>query len=85
MARIVRVDTLDNTTLDIELSNGNLILFDITKLLREDSSYAQLGKWTLLPRPLTDGERIFWKDGPSLSLEEIFEMLEREEEKEESV
>ncbi len=76
MARIVRVDTLDNATLDIELNNGSLILFNLTRLLREDSGYEQLGKWTLLPRPLTDGERIFWKDGPSLSLEEIFKMLE---------
>lgn len=76
MARIVRVDTLDNATLDIELSNGNLILFDISRLLREDSSFAQLYKWTLLPRPLTDGVRIFWENGPSLSLEEIFKMVE---------
>ena len=83
MVRIVRVDTLDNGTLDIELNNGNLILFDITKLLREDSSYTQLNKWDLLPRPLTDGKRIFWKNGPSISLEEIFEILESGEEKNE--
>ncbi len=81
MARIVRVDTLDNCTLDIELSNGNLILLDITRLLREDSSFARLNRWTLLPRPMTDGVRIYWEQGPNLSLEEIFKMVESGEEK----
>ena len=39
---MTRVDTLDNATLDIELSNGHLILFSMKRLLKENLAYAPL-------------------------------------------
>ena len=75
MLTITRVDTLDNQTLDIELSNGNLILFNIRPLLEKNPDYACLQEKTLLPRPQTDGAGVFWRDGPRLALDEIFALL----------
>lgn len=75
MVRIDSVNTLDNSTVDIVLSNGNLILLDIGPLLAGDPAWAGLNAQALLPRPSTDGECIFWQDGPSLSLQEIFALL----------
>lgn len=79
MSEIIRVDTLDNQTLDIELSNGNLILFNLASLLKGDPDYAGLGREEVLPRPQTDGRSVFWRDGPRLGLEEIMERLTRQE------
>lgn len=79
MLQIIRVDTLDNQTLDIEFSNGNLILLDINPLLCRDDAYTALSREKLLPRPLTDGNRIYWQDGPILGLEEIFILLGSQE------
>lgn len=75
MVRIDSVNTLDNRTLDIVLSSGSLILLDISPLLEGHPAWAALREQPLLPRPNTDGERIFWPDGPSLSLPEIFGLL----------
>lgn len=79
MPRIIRVDTLDNQTLDIEFSNGNLILFNLAPLLKGNSDYACLGREALLPKPQTDGLSIFWHDGPRLGMEEIMAQLARQE------
>jgi len=80
MPSIVRVDTLDNQTLDIELSNGNLILLNIVPLLQGNGAYTALSRQKLLPRPQTDGKKIFWaNNGPYLELEEIFALLGRQE------
>lgn len=75
MLKIIRVDTLDNQTLDIELSNGNLILFNLRPLLEGDPAYAELRREALLPRPKADGLSVFWRDGPSLTLGEILTQL----------
>lgn len=75
---ITRVDTLDNQTLDIELSNGSLILFNLRPLLDEDPAYACLRAEALLPRPRTDGKSIFWPGGPRLALGEIMTLLNRQ-------
>jgi len=79
LLRITRVDTVDDWTLDIELSNGHLILFDMQQLLGSDSAYAILQKSEVLPRPSTDGQSIYWRDGPRLSLEKIMTLLNRQD------
>ncbi len=75
MVQITRVDILDGQTLDIELSNGHLILFDTRHLPQGNHSYDSLRDMELLPRPGTDGKSIFWRDGPEIALEEIFNWL----------
>ena len=66
MLQITRVDIVDGQTLDIELSNGHLILFDTRCLPETDRSYDSLWDLELLPRPHTDGQNIFWQNGPGL-------------------
>lgn len=75
MLQITRVDILDGQTLDIELSNGHLILFDTQRLPRTDHSYDSLRDLELLPRPNTDGQNIFWQDGTRIALAEILGWL----------
>jgi len=75
MLQITRVDIIDGQTLDIELSNGHLILFDTQRLPEADHSYDSLRNLEVLPRPNTDGQSVFWQDGPRISLEDILRWL----------
>ena len=75
MLQITRVDILDGQTLDIELSNGHLILFDTRRLPKEDRSYDSLRALELLSRPGTDGRSVYWRDGPRIELTKIMELL----------
>ncbi len=75
MVQIVRVDTVDGSTLDIELNNGHLILFDMDSLLQENPAYQPLQGKEVLSRPKTDGQKIFWDEGPQLTLAEILMLL----------
>ncbi len=75
MLLITRVDILDGQTLDIQLSNGHLILFDTRSLPKSDHTYDSLRDLESLPRPSTDGRYIFWQDGPRIALADILEWL----------
>ncbi len=75
MLHITRVDILDGLTLDIQLSNGHLILFDTRSLPESDHTYDSLRDLEGLPRPSTDGQSIFWRDGPRIALADILEWL----------
>ncbi len=79
MLKIVRVDIVDGQTLDIELSNGHLILFDTQRLPQTDHSYDGLRDMETLPRPMTDGQNVFWPGGPRLPLAEIMQRLSMQE------
>lgn len=79
MLKINRVDVVDDWTLDIELSNGHLILFDTRRLAEIDPAYASLRKLEVLPRPSTDGQSVYWQDGPRLGLSEIMTLLNRQD------
>ena len=75
MLYITRADTLDDAMLDIELSNGHLILFSLKTLLEENPAYAPLQGRLPLPRPINEGRSLRWENGPVLSLEEILTLL----------
>lgn len=75
MLQITRVDIVDGQTLDIELNNGHLILFDTRNLPKIDHSYDSLRDLEVLPRPTTDGQNIFWQDGPRIALGDILHWL----------
>lgn len=75
MLQITRVDILDGQTLDIELNNGHLILFDTRRLPNADHRYDSLRDLELLPRPSTDGRDIFWRNGARIALAEILGWL----------
>ena len=75
MLLITRVDILDGQTLDIQLNNGHLILFDTQRLPESNHAYDSLRNLEGLPRPNTDGQSIFWQDGPRIALEDILQWL----------
>lgn len=75
MLHITRVDVVDSQTLDIELSNGHLILFDMRHIMETDPAYNYLRNLQVLPRPTTDGKSIFWSNGPRLNLSKIMAHL----------
>lgn len=77
MLQITRIDVVDDWTLDIELNNGHMILFDTRRLAETDAAYAVLLKLEVLPRPSTDGQSVYWPDGPRLELREIMTLLSR--------
>ena len=77
MAKIVRVDALDSDVIDVQFANGQVVLLDMTPK-RHDPAFAALWEQNAIVYPRTDGTRVFWLDtngGPSVSLDEIFEML----------
>ncbi len=75
MLQITRVDILDGQTLDIELNNGHLILFDTRRLPQYNIDYDSLQALETLPRPQTDGDSVFWRDGPRIALTDILKWL----------
>lgn len=75
MLKIVRVDIVDGQTLDIELNNGHLILFDTRRLPKSEQPYGVLQNLEVLPRPMTDGQSVFWPDGPRLALIDLLRWL----------
>ena len=75
MLEITRVDIVDGQTLDIELSNGHLILFDTRNLPKTNHDYDSLQALDVLPRPNTDGRSIYWENGPWIALDKIIEWL----------
>ena len=71
--KIVRVEALDehSQSISVELENGSIIILELTSKL-DDPLIAQIRE---LSRPRTDGNRVYWTNGASLSLDELLEML----------
>ena len=75
MPRIIRVDVLDDDTLDIELSNGNLILFKLRSAAQGSRDFADAMPQIAGRNPVTDGVSVYWAGGPSLTLDQILELM----------
>lgn len=66
LLQITRVDIVDDWTLDIELSNRHLILFDMRQLMKSDPAYSLLWDREVLPaqvptdRAFTGGTALGW-------------------------
>lgn len=71
---IVKVGALDGDCFDVTLSNGHTILLELGKRINEPP-FARLIENHLFDRPQTDGQRLYWVDGPSFTVVEIFDML----------
>jgi hypothetical protein len=74
--KIVRVEALDeqSQSISVELENGSIILLELSPKL-SNPLFAQIRE---LSRPKTDGARVYWSNGASLTLNEIMEMLTSE-------
>ncbi len=75
MLKIVRVGGLDDEKVDIEFSNGSIVLLNMKTKMNEPY-FSVLREDNLLCYPRTDGERVYWRCGPSLTVAEIFEILQ---------
>jgi predicted 2-oxoglutarate/Fe(II)-dependent dioxygenase YbiX len=80
MAKIRSVTTcagdgagLTGTLLDIHFHNGQSLLLSL-KSRQDDPAFLRLYREGELFRPKTDGDVIYWQDGPRLTLEEVMNM-----------
>lgn len=83
MAKIIYVATCADpgggvfrTLLDIHFDNGQILLLSLIEK-QSDPAFLSLYQKGELNRPKTDGESVYWKDGPRLFLHEILEMARR--------
>ncbi len=77
MPTIVRVGALEGgDKLDIQLSNDSVILLDIKALLRYPR-FSALAEDDRVLYPRTDGDTVYWRNGPSLTLDEMIELLKK--------
>lgn len=72
--RIVKVEALDDQSncISVKLENGSIAILELT-VRHGDPLFAEIKN---LSRPKTDGERIYWSNGASLTVEDIIKMLE---------
>lgn len=73
-SKILRVEAFDGDAFGITLESGHTILLELGDRLHEPASAALIESGDFC-KPYTDGERLCWPGGMSLSLQEILEML----------
>lgn len=71
---IIRVGALDGDTFGVTLESGHSILLELGSRIHEPA-FAALIQSGAFCKPATDGEKIYWPGGMSLTLKEIVEML----------
>ena len=72
---IVRVDALDerSDSISVELENGSIVILEFISK-HSNPLFAGIKDLSL---PKTDGERVYWANGASLTLDEIMERLQK--------
>jgi len=72
--KIVSVGALDGDSFGITLESGHTILLELGSRI-EEPTFAALVENGDFCKPRTDGKRIYWPGGASITLGEILEML----------
>ncbi len=72
--KIINVGALDGDTFGITLESGHTILLELGDRIHEPAFAALIASGDFC-KPRTDGEKIYWSGGMSLTLKEIIEML----------
>lgn len=73
-ARIVRVGAVARDSLDIDLSNGSILLLSV-ELILSLPGFGVLAEDDRIYYPKTDGSSIYWPNAPRyLTVEEILEL-----------
>lgn len=62
-------------SIGIHLDNGQIIFLSLESK-SSDPAYIELYRDRRLLKPKTNGDSIYWQDGPRLTFEEIMEILE---------
>lgn len=76
---IAKVGALDGDCFDVTLSNGHTILLELGDWI-DEPAFAKLIENRLFDRPQTDGKRLYWVNGPSFTVADIFAILARNKE-----
>ena len=71
---IIRVEALDDDCFGVTLESGHAIMLELKNRTHEPA-FAALIASGAFGKPQTDGKRLYWQGGPSISLKEIFAML----------
>lgn len=72
--KIIDVGALDGDTFGITLESGHTILLELGNRIHEPAFTALIENRDFC-KPRTDGEKIYWPGGMSITLKEIIEML----------
>lgn len=72
--KITSVGALDGDTFGITLESGHTILLELGDRIHEPA-FAALIESRDFCKPYTDGEKLYWPGGMSLTLKEILDML----------
>lgn len=72
--KIIHVGALDGDTFGITLESGHTILLELGDRIHEPA-FATLIESGDFCKPYTDGEKLCWPGGMSLTLNEILDML----------
>ncbi len=75
MSKILSVSSLGEDMLDLRLDSGSILLLNLAPLLNE-GRFAGLLEDDRILYPKTDGDSVFWKDGPKLTLNQILELAQ---------
>lgn len=67
-------DDLSGIFLDIHFTNGQTVLLPLTGKAH-DPAFTALLENNRICKPKTDGDRVYWIDGPSLSCAEILQLV----------
>jgi len=81
MLKILRVGIVGDDMLDVQLSNGNIVMLELRPMLKQPR-FAPLSEDDRILYPKTNGETVYWREGPTLTLDEITAMLRAVEGKE---
>ena len=74
MLKILRVGIVGDDMLDVQLSNGNIVMLELVPLLSQPR-FAPLTEDDRILYPKTDGETVFWRGGPRLTVDEVFALM----------
>lgn len=73
--RFIRVEAADKNSIDIQLSNGNIVILE-TRFILELPGFAELAQDDRILYPKTEGETIFWHGGPRpLTVQEVIALV----------
>ncbi|MGD9663307.1 MAG: hypothetical protein AB7U63_18830 [Porticoccaceae bacterium] len=73
-SKIRRVEAFDGDAFGITLESGHTILLELGQRIKEPAFAALIDSRDFC-KPYTDGEKLCWPGGMSLTLQEILEML----------
>ncbi|MDL2274068.1 hypothetical protein LJC34_05960 [Oscillospiraceae bacterium OttesenSCG-928-G22] len=75
MIKIKDVFALDNGHISIYLTNDHAVLLNL-HAMEGDPAYAALFRTNAWAKVKSDGESIYWDEGPRLGLEEVMQLLD---------